>query len=58
MVQIQIKLSEEENKIVTICKVMQNFQTKEEAVKYIIKMYKRSESNDRQNKHSDVRSTA
>lgn len=40
MVKIQIDLTEEENKIVTLYKVLKNFETKEEAIKKIIKDFK------------------
>lgn len=40
MTQIRINLSNDENKIAVICKVMKNFKTKEDAIKYIIRKYK------------------
>jgi hypothetical protein len=40
MVQIQINLSEEENKIVEVFKALKGFETKEETVKTIIRDFK------------------
>ena len=40
MVKIQVNLNEEENKIVGVCRVVEELETKEEAVKFIIRKYK------------------
>lgn len=40
MVQVQIDLSDEENKIVEVYKALKSFVTKEETIKHIIKEFK------------------
>lgn len=42
MVKIQINLTEEENKIAGIIKAKEGFITKEEAIKFIIRKYKKN----------------
>jgi len=41
MVQVQVDLSDEENKIVGICRVEKDFESKEETIKYIVRKFKK-----------------